>query len=181
MLPHTIFNERAIATSNGATETDRMGGVQSLDRGEIGVQLGPPAIASTPVEKLLGDTGVINVLKVPKVRNENWERAKPAFKPLLEEALQIRATILKEGRGLHRGKLETALGRTRKSTPGPGGTAKVDLENTPGGWLERAETTLGEYGLQCFLDIRQLAFAIVDPKSPEEVPNCCHDWCCGLC
>ena len=62
-----------------------MGGVQSLDRGEIvAFNLGPPAIASTPVEKLLGDTGVINVLKVPKVRNENWERAKPAFKPLLE-------------------------------------------------------------------------------------------------
>ena len=59
-----------------------MGGVQSLDRGEIvAFNLGPPAIASTPVEKLLGDTGVINVLKVPKVRNENWERAKPAFKP----------------------------------------------------------------------------------------------------
>ena len=103
-----------------------MGGVQSLDRGEIvAFNLGPPAIASTPVEKLLGDTGVINVLKVPKVRNENWERAKPAFKPLLEEALQIRATILKEGRGLHRGKLETALGRTRKSTPGPGGTRSI--------------------------------------------------------
>ena len=150
-----------------------MGGVPSLDRGEIVVfNVGPPGIASTPVEKLLGDTGVPNVLKVPKVRNENWERAKPAFKPLLEELLQIRATILKDGRWGFESKLETALGRTPKSTP---------VENTPGGWLERADTTLGEYGLQCLFDFRELAFAILDPKSPEQVKNCPHDQCCGLC
>ena len=159
-----------------------MGGVPSAHAGEIVVfHLDIDGIDRTPVEKLLGDTAVSNVLKVPKVRNENWERAKPAFKPLLEELLQNRATILKKGRWGFESKLETALGRTRKVTPGPGGTEKVDLENTPGGWLERAETTLGEYGLQCLLDIKQLAFAIVDPKSPEEVKNCPHDQCCGLC
>ena len=51
--------------------------------------------------------------------------------------------------------------------------------------LERANTTLGEYGLQCFLDRRDgdkgfIAFAIVDPKSPEKVTNV-HGCCCGLC
>ena len=172
-----------------------MGGVQSLDRGEIvAFNLGPPAIASTPVEKLLGDTGVINVLKVPKVRNENWERAKPAFKPLLEEALQIRADIRKEGIHGFGSKLEPALGMTRKPTEYYASKEErwASIENTPGGWLDRANTTLGEYGLQCFLDRRDgrndvdggdgIYFAIVDPQSPEELPPCgAHDCCCGLC
>ena len=73
-----------------------MGGVPSLMRGEIvAFNLAPPGIARTPVEELLGDTAVSNVLKVPKVRNENWERAKPAFKPLLEEALRSVRTLEK--------------------------------------------------------------------------------------
>ena len=176
-----------------------MGGVPSLDRGEIVVfNLGPPGIASTPVEKLLGDTGVINVLKVPKVRNENWERAKPAFKPLLEEALQIRADIRKKKDtadndkvyfGGFGSKLEAALGMTRKSTEYYASKEELwaSMENTPGGWLDRANTTLGEYGLQCFLDRiprdgDAIYFAIVDPQSPEELPPCGpHDCCCGLC
>ena len=165
-----------------------MGGVPSLMRGEIvAFNLGPPGIARTPVEELLGDTAVSNVLKVPKVRNENWERAKPAFKPLLEEALQIRADIRKKGMFGFGSKLEPALGMTRKSTPVFSSKEErwASMENTPGGWLERANTTLGEYGLQCFLDRRDgdkgfIAFAIFDPKSPEKVTHV-HDCCCGLC
>ena len=170
-----------------------MGGVPSLHRGEIVVfNLGnahttTSGIAGTPVEKLLGDRGVSTVLKVPKVRNENWERAKPAFKPLLEEALQIRADIRKKGLPGFGSNLEPALGMTRKSTPTH--TAHwASMENTPGGWLERANTTLGEYGLQCVLDRPQgtsdtdIAFAIVDPQSPEHMPGCGeHDCCCGGC
>ena len=60
------------------------------------------------------------------------------------------------------------------------------METTPGGWLERANATLGEYGLQCFLDRRDgdkgfIAFAIVDPNSPEKVAVQPHDCCCGYC
>ena len=45
------------------------------------------------------------------------------------------------------------------------------METTPGGWLGGANATLGECGLQCFLDRRDgdkgfIAFAIVGPKSP---------------
>ena len=163
-----------------------MGGVPSLQRGEIVVfRVDNDHIARTPVEKLLGDTAVSNVLKVPKVRNENWERAKPAFKPHLEEAVQIRASI--KGIFGFGSRLEPALGMTRKPTPVfcSKEVRWASMETTPGGWLERANTTLGEYGLQCFLDRRDgdkgfIAFAIVDPKSPEKVTNV-HDCCCGLC
>ena len=126
------------------------------------------------------------MLKVPKVRNENWERAKPAFKPLLEEALQIRADIRKKKDtadndkvyfGGFGSKLEEALGMTRKSTEYYASKEELwaSMENTPGGWLDRANTTLGEYGLQCFLDRiprdgDAIYFAIVDPQSPEELP-----------
>ena len=166
-----------------------MGGVPSLQRGEIvAFNLGPPGIASTSVEVLLGDTAVSNVLKVPKVRNENWERAKPAFKPLLEEALQIRADIRKQGINGFSSKLEPALGMTRKPTPVfcSKEVRWASMETTPGGWLERANATLGEYGLQCFLDRRDgdkgfIAFAIVDPNSPEKVAVQPHDCCCGYC
>ena len=64
----------------------RMGCVPSLQRGEIVVfNLGNPHFGSTSVDKLLGNEVVRSVTKVPAVRNENWERAKPAFKPFLEE------------------------------------------------------------------------------------------------
>ena len=173
-----------------------MGGVPSLQRGEIvAFNLGNPGIARKPVEELLGDTRILDVLKVPKVRNENWERAKPAFKPLLEEALQIRADIRKEGIHGFGSKLEPALGMTRKPTEYYASKEErwASIENTPGGWLDRANTTLGEYGLQCFLD-RQgngwrrdpndggpIFFGIVDPQSPENVVDGIHDCCCGLC
>ena len=95
--------------------------------------------------------------------------------------MQIRASI--KGIIGFGSRLEPALGMTRKKTPVfcSKEVRWASMETTPGGWLERANATLGEYGLQCFLDIKQLAFAIVDPKSPEEVKNCPHDQCCGLC
>ena len=166
---------------------DRMGGVPSLQRGEIvSFNLGNPGFARKPVEELLGDTRIGNVLKVPKVRNENWERAKPAFKPLLEEAVQIRASI--KGIFGFGSRLEPALGMTRKPTPVfcSKEVRWASMETTPGGWLERANATLGEYGLQCFLDRRDgdkgfIAFAIVDPNSPEKVAVQPHDCCCGYC
>ena len=78
---------------------------------------------------------------------------------------------------------------TRKSTEYYASKEELwaSMENTPGGWLDRANTTLGEYGLQCFLDRiprdgDAIYFAIVDPQSPEELPPCgAHDCCCGLC
>ncbi len=78
---------------------------------------------------------------------------------------------------------------TRKSTEYYASKEELwaSMENTPGGWLDRANTTLGEYGLQCFLDRiprdgDAIYFAIVDPQSPEELPPCGpHDCCCGLC
>ena len=75
-----------------------MGCVPSLQRGEIVVfNIGNPSFGTTSVDTLLGDESVTSTTKVPAVRNENWERAKPVFKPFLEEAQQIRAEIAKGG------------------------------------------------------------------------------------
>jgi len=165
----------------------RMGCVPSLQRGEIVVfNLGNPHFGSTSVDKLLGNEVVRSVTKVPAVRNENWERAKPAFKPFLEEAQQIRAEIAKGGIIGFGSRLEPAMGMVRSANATFASKEKrwATMQNTPGGWLERVNTALADYGLEVYIDRRDgdqgfIAFGIVDPKSPEAVAGGCANWPAG--
>ena len=121
------------------------------------------------------------------LRNENWERAKPAFRPFLEEAQQIRAEIAKGGIFGFGSRLEEALGMVRSSNPIFASKEErwKTMENTPGGWLERVNIALADYGLEVYIDRKDgdkgfIAFGVVDPKSPEAVADGCH-WGTGCC
>ena len=154
-----------------------MGCVPSLQRGEIvAFNTGHPKFGSTSVDTLLGDKVVVGVLKLPAVRNENWERAKPAFKPFLEEAQQIRAEIAKGGIIGFGSRLEPALGMVRSSNPlfASKKARWKTMKHTPGGWLEMVNTALADHGLEVYIDRKDgkggfIGLGVVDPNSPEVV------------
>ena len=59
------------------------------------------------------------------------------------------------------------------------------MKHTPGGWLERVNTALADYGLEVYIDRKDgdkcyVAFCVVDPKSPEAVAYGTHSGtgCC---
>ena len=164
-----------------------MGCVPSLQRGEIVVfNIGNPSFGTTSVDTLLGDESVTSTTKVPAVRNENWERAKPAFRPFLEEAQQIRAEIAKGGIFGFGSRLEEALGMVRSSNPIFASKEErwKTMENTPGGWLERVNIALADYGLEVYIDRKDgdkgfIAFGVVDRNSPEVVATA--HWGTGCC
>ena len=117
--------------------------------------------------------------KMPATTNGNWERAKQAFKPLLQEALDIRNA----NRGIFgtATKLEAALGQERAASD-PVGTGVA----VAGGWVERAKSAMAECGLELVLHAKNgpqghCLIAILDPASPEPVViQHRGTGCCGL-
>ncbi len=175
-----------------------MGQVPSQQRGEIvEIELLRHNKTLSSAANLLDDTGMRRVVKMPLERNEKWERAKPAFVPVLQEALDITLTSNAAGGAFGKcQRLELALGQERDpnnqnqnplSTTEAQRQQRVDARSVvPGGWLEKASATMAEYGLEVVLDCRdgQYGFAgigILDPESPEDPVDGAHPGtgCCG--
>ena len=90
--------------------------------------------------------------KMPQMFNESWERGKPKFEPLLQEALDIRNA-------------------QRKNILGS--STKLEASLKEAGWLGRANTTMAEFGLEVIVDAKDggeghCLIAILDPRAPEE-------------
>ena len=175
-----------------------MGQVPSQQRGEIvEVELLRHNKTLTSAADVLEGAGMKRVVKMPLERNEKWERAKPAFVPVLQEALEITLTSNKAGGAFGKCKrLELALGQQRdpeKQVKHPLTTTsaqrqqRIDARETvQGGWLERANTTMAEYGLQVVLDCRDgdsgfAGIGVLDDSSPEDPVDGAHPGtgCCG--
>ena len=175
-----------------------MGQVPSQQRGEIvEIELLRHNKTLTSAADILEGAGMKRVIKMPLERNEKWERAKPAFVPVLQEALEITSTSNAAGGAFGKcERLELALGQERdpvQSNQNPLTTTDAQRqrrvearEPVSGGWLERANTTMAEYGLEVVLDCRdgQYGFAgigILDPESPEDPVDGPHPGtgCCG--
>ena len=106
--------------------------------------------------------------KMPKVPNENWERAKATFEPLLQEALDIRNDN-RQMWGMST-KLEGLLGQKRAAGDPVGTGAAV-----AGGWLQRARSAMAEFGgLEVVIHAKDgsqghCLLVILDPANPEPV------------
>ena len=133
-----------------------MGQVPSQQRGEIvEIELLRHNKTLTSAADVLEGAGMKRVVKMPLERNEKWERAKPAFVPMLQEALDITSTSNAAGGAFGKcQRLELALGQQRdpgKKVKHPLTTTsaqrqqRIDARGTvEGGWLERANTTMAQ-------------------------------------
>ena len=119
---------------------------------------------------------------MPKTTNDNWENARAGFKPLLQEALDIR-------------------NKTRKEKGIWGLGENVEKELIASGWLDRANSTMKAHklevlikhkpaekgmGIQLIFGLNQvivkqkggkggfLLVAILDPENPEKVSKGDH-------
>ena len=156
-----------------------MGCVPSALLGEIvAIELLRHNDFKTDAHTYLQDGGLKSHSKMPAAINQNWERAKPGFKSLLQEALDIRNA----NRGIWgtSTKLEKLLGQERAPSDPTGTGAAV-----AGGWVERARSALAENGLELCLhakngDQGHCLIAIIDPASPEAKVGCHRGTgCCG--